>query len=130
VGRTRLVAVITFALTVLVVPRVAAEDQESRRAAELAARWSATVSGAIAKAKAVQSDISARLTRDFLIDGATRAAREGKSDKELLPADSGVVRLAAELIAAAEKQPDGTLRIGEGSFGTARGRLCPLYPFC
>jgi hypothetical protein len=104
--------------------------QGEDRSADLAARWTRIAFEEFSAARAYTSENSGDLLVRMISGGAARAAREKTSDERLKSADEGIKRFSREMIQAGTKQEDGRVRLGENSYAAARGRVCPLYPFC
>ena len=84
----------------------------------------------IEAANAYTSDQSGEMLAGLIARGATRAVRDDASPDRLRSADDDIRRFARRMIQEGRKDADGSLRLGETSFGAARGTICPIYPFC
>lgn len=107
-----------------------AQDNDVKRAAELAARWRRNAHQRFATERAWTSEQTGEMLELFIVGGAARAVRESATGEQLSEADTGIDRFAAAMVKAGTRQPDGTTRLGEDSFVAAKSSICPLYPFC
>lgn len=70
------------------------------------------------------------LVREFVRDGVVRMGAQGVLDDpaSLRKADRNLVRFVEGMITTARDMGSDVLH--EGTFGGARNRFCPLWPFC
>jgi hypothetical protein len=127
---------VAVALACLAAGPVAAQstDDAPYRASELVQRWSLIITETFDDQKAFTSDEYVDAVGDaidqFLSIGAVRAVKDRASAQQLKNADVGVRKFARAMVAAGDRQTDGSTHVTDESFQAARKVICPLYPFC
>jgi hypothetical protein len=115
-------------------PMAAGVQQDVIDADQLAEQLERSAWAVFEAARARPSEQSGSMLKSFIRAGAERLSSEPHGEEARREADEAIRRFARAMVEAGERlqerNEDGSTRLGEGSFGEARSRICPLYPFC
>lgn len=108
----------------------AAQADTPYTATRLIARWRAIMNSTLEDSRAFAPEAVIESMEIFVSPGAVRLAQDKASDAQIQGADREVRRFALAVVSAGDKQPDGSVILGEGAVEAAEKAVCPVYPFC
>lgn len=103
---------------------------DAPEAIRITASWTTLAARQLTSARATVSEVSARLTSQFIFRGASTLVAEGSSEEKRSIAERNLQQFIAKEIEIGSKENPERPKIGEATYDKASRSLCPLWPFC